>query len=155
VPLTYFTDMPTLFGTGSVEDFRLFEQEGRGPLTSNLSESGGVFRTASRLEPDVQLHMGAVMFYNQGLSPPFDHGHTLLPNILKPTSRGKVGLRSARPDAKPRIVCNLLTTPEDRRSMMAGVRLAMDIAEKPALTAVLRAPHLTPASTKDSDVLAF
>src|SRR5262249_19336629 len=150
-----FTDMPTLFGVGSAEDIRLFEQEGRGPLTSNLSECGGFFRTISELAPDVQLHMGAVMYHNQGLSPPFDHAYTFGPNILKPTRRGKFSLRSARPDAKPRIVCNLLTTPEDRRAMIAGVRLAMDIAEKPALAAVLRAPHLTPASIRGSDILAF
>ena len=30
--------------------------------------------------------------------------------LLKPTSRGKVALRSARPDAKPRIYHNYLTT---------------------------------------------
>jgi choline dehydrogenase len=153
--LTYFTDVTTLFTAGSAEDLALFEQ-GRGPLSSNVSESGGFFRTVPGLDaPDVELHAGAVMFYNQGLSPPFDHAYSFGPNILKPTSRGKVSLRSARPDAKPRIQCNLLTTQEDQRTMIAGMRLAMSIAEMPALAKVRRAPHITPSSTDDSDIWSF
>jgi choline dehydrogenase-like flavoprotein len=121
-----------------------------------LSEGGGFFRTRRNLKaPNVQLHVAPVMYRNQGLSPPVDHAYTLGPNILKPTSRGKVSLRSARPDAKPRIVCNLLTTQEDRMSMIDGVRLAMEIAEMPALAAVRREPHLIPASPSDLDIWAF
>jgi len=41
------------------------------------------------------------------------------------TGRDKVTLRSARPDAKPRISRNYLTTEHDRATMVAGVRLAM------------------------------
>jgi hypothetical protein len=44
---------------------------------------GGFFRTVSGLDAlDVQLHVGPVMYYNQGLSPPFDHAYTFGPNIL-------------------------------------------------------------------------
>lgn len=155
VPLTYFTDVPTVFGGPSAEEAALFEREGRGLLSSNLSEGGGFFRTLPDLAaPDVQLHFGPVLYHNQGTIPPFDHAYTLGPNILKPTSRGQVILGSARPDAKPRIVGNLLTTPEDRRSMIAGVRLAMEIAEQPTLTAVRRKSHLVPATTADSDIWA-
>jgi choline dehydrogenase-like flavoprotein len=156
VPLTYLTVVPTLFGGPSADDLALYEQEGRGLLSSNLSEGGGFFRTRRNLKaPNVQLHVAPVMYRNQGLSPPVDHAYTLGPNILKPTSRGKVSLRSARPDAKPRIVCNLLTTQEDRMSMIDGVRLAMEIAEMPALAAVRREPHLIPASPSDLDIWAF
>jgi choline dehydrogenase len=156
VILSYFTDVPTLFGAGSAQDVALFESEGRGPLSSNVSESGGFFRTDPGLDaPDVQLHAGAVMFYNQALSPPFDHAYSIGTNVLKPTSRGKVSLRSARPDAKPRIACNLLTTRADRTTMIAGVRLTLGIAEMPALAEVRRAPHLVPASTSEPDIWTF
>lgn len=156
VILSYFTDVPTLYSAGSAEDVALFEKEGRGPLSSNLSESGGFFRTEPGLDaPDLELQSGAVMFYNQGLSPPFDHAYSIGLSLLKPTSRGKVSLRSARPDAKPRIACNLLTTSADRIAMIAGVRLTLDIAEMPALAEVRRAPHLIPASTRESDIWTF
>ncbi|MBR0908296.1 GMC family oxidoreductase [Bradyrhizobium japonicum] len=155
VVLTYFTDVRTLFGSGSPDDVALLES-GRGPLTSNLSEAGGFFRTVPGLDaPDLQLHAGAIMYYDQGLSAPFDHAYSFGPNVLKPTSRGKVTLRSARPDAKPRILSNLLATQADRDCMVRGVQLAMNIAEMPALTTVRRAPHIAPKSMSEGDISSF
>src|SRR5262249_59668000 len=62
-------------------------------------------------------------------------------------------LRSARPDAKPRIAHNFLTTEDDRATMIAGVRAAMDLLGQPNLPA--SAPFSAPASTKEADVVAF
>lgn len=156
VLLSYFTDTRTLFRAGTDEDVRLFQQSGRGPLSSNISEGGGFFRTDPSMElPDVQFHAGPVMFYGEGLSQPFDDAYVLGPLVLKPTSRGTVKLRSARPDSKPRIFNNYLATEEDRRSMIRGVQLTMDVAQRPALTEVCRGPHLVPASRSDADVWAF
>ena len=95
------------------------------------------------------------MFYEEGLSQPFDDAYVFGPHILKPTSRGSVKLRSARPDVKPRIFNDYLSAEEDRRSMIRGVQLAMDVAQRPALTAVSRSPHLVPASSSDVDVWSF
>jgi choline dehydrogenase-like flavoprotein len=153
--LSYFTDSPTLFRAGTA-DVQLFQQSGRGPLSSNVSEGGGFFRTDSSMElPDVFFNAGPVMFYEEGLSQPFDDAYVFGPVVLKPTSRGTVKLRSARPDAKPRIFNNFLATEEDRRSMIRGVQLTMDVALRPALAAVCRAPHLVPASRSDADVWSF
>jgi choline dehydrogenase-like flavoprotein len=154
--LSYFTDSPTLFRSGTDEDKRLFQENGRGPLTSNIGEGGGFFRTDSSMElPDICFFAGPVMFYEEGLSQPFDDAYCFGPVVLKPTSRGTVKLRSARPDAKPRIFCNYLATDEDRRSMVRGVQLTMEVAQRPALAAVCRAPHLVPASPSDADVWSF
>jgi len=105
--------------------------------------------------PDIFFNAGPVMFYDEGLSQPFDDAYVFGPVVLKPTSRGTVKLRSTRPDAKPRIFNNFLATEEDRHSMIRGVQLAMDVALRPALTAVCRAPHLVPASSSDADVWPF
>ena len=43
------------------------------------------------------------MYFDEGLSAPFDHALTMTMTILKPTSRGSVTRRSVRPDAKLRI----------------------------------------------------
>jgi choline dehydrogenase len=154
--LSYFTDSSTLFRAGTAEDVQLFEQSGRGPLSSNVSEGGGFFRTDSSMElPDIFFNAGPVMFYDEGLSQPFDDAYVFGPVVLKPTSRGTVKLRGARPDAKPRIFNNFLATEEDRRSMIRGVQLTMDVAQRPALAAVCRAPHLVPASSSDADVWSF
>jgi choline dehydrogenase len=59
------------------------------------------------------------------------HAFCMTATLLKPTSRGKVALRSARPDANPRIYHNYLATAEDRATIVASVRLAMDIFGQP------------------------
>ena len=54
------------------------------------------------------------MFYDEGLTAPHDHGYCFGPVVIKPTSRGRVMLRAPLPDSKPRVLCNFLTTDEDR-----------------------------------------
>ena len=76
--LNYTTDEPTLFGTFTPENFALLNNEGRGPLTSNIPEAGGFFRTRDELEaPDVEFHFAPSMFFDQGLTAPSE-GRVLL-----------------------------------------------------------------------------
>ncbi len=154
--LNYTTDSPTLFGTFTPENFALLNDEGRGPLTSNIPEAGGFFRTRDDLDaPDVEFHFAPSMFFDQGLTAPSEGGYCFGPVVIKPTSRGRVMLRAPLPDSKPRVLCNFLTTEEDRRSLIEGVRIALDIASQPALKAVEREPFSVPASTSDEDILAW
>src|SRR5258708_8927115 len=99
--------------------------------------------------------MAPAMYFNEGLSAPSDHAFSMTTTMLKPTSRGRVALRSARPDAKPRIFHNYLTTEEDRATMIANVRMAMDLFGQPALSKWKRAPFSIPASDAEPDVVAF
>ena len=110
LPISYLTDKRSLFGAGSPEDLALY-QKGHGPLTSNVAE-GGVFLSTrgDKNVPDCQFEMAPAMYFDEGLSAPFDHAFCMTTTLLKPTSRGKVALRSARPDAKPRIYHNYLAT---------------------------------------------
>jgi choline dehydrogenase-like flavoprotein len=154
--LNFLTDETSLFMAVTPENIALLESEGRGPLTSNIPEAGAFFRTRPGLEaPDIEFHLAPSMFYDEGLTAPHDHGYCFGPVVIKPTSRGKVMLRAPLPDSKPRVLSNFLTTEEDRDSMEAGVRMAMEIAEQPALKAVERAPYLVPASDSKEDIWAF
>jgi choline dehydrogenase-like flavoprotein len=154
--VNYLTDEPTLFATFTPENFELLEREGRGPLTSNIPEAGGFFRTRPELPaPDVQFHFAPSLFFDEGLTAPGDHGYCYGPVIVKPTSRGRVMLRAPLPDSKPRVLCNFLTTEEDRESMIAGMRLALEISSQPAMKAVERGPFSVPESDSDEDLLAF
>jgi choline dehydrogenase len=153
VNVNYLTDEPGLFGIFTPENFALLESEGRGPLTSNYPEAGGYFTTRSGLPaPDVEFHFAAAPFFDEGLSPPPDNGYAFGPVIIKPTSRGKVGLRTPMPDSKPTVRCNFLTTEEDRASVLAGVRIALEIAAQRPLTAIAREPLSVPASDSEKDV---
>jgi choline dehydrogenase len=156
VNLNYTTDGPSLFDAISPENFALLESEGRGPLTSNIPEGAGFFRARSGVPaPDIEFHFAPSMLYDQGLTAPEAPGYAYGPVVIKPTSRGRVMLRSPMPLAKPRVLCNFLTTEEDRASMLAGMRLALEIAEQPALKAVERAPFRVPDSDSDEDLMAF
>jgi choline dehydrogenase-like flavoprotein len=53
------------------------------------------------------------------------------------------------------VLCNFLTTEEDQRSMIAGMRLALEISSQPAMKAVERGPFSVPESDSDDDLLAF
>jgi choline dehydrogenase-like flavoprotein len=154
--VNYLTDEPSLFMATTPENFALLEAEGRGALTSNIPEAGGFFRTRPGLAaPDIEFHFAPSLFFDEGLTAPADHGYCFGPVVIAPTSRGRVMLRAPLPDSKPRVLCNFLTTPEDRESMVAGVRMALEIAAQPQLRAVERAPFSVPESDSEADVMAF
>ncbi|CAB3761595.1 Alcohol dehydrogenase [acceptor] [Paraburkholderia humisilvae] len=154
--LAYLSDVPSAIHAGSAADLALYRDEGRGPLTSNLGEGGGFVRTDPALAaPDVQLMMVPVVVRDGEPAVSPLNGYSFGPCVLKPTSRGKVSLRSARPDEKPRIVHNFLTTSEDCDTMVAGIRIALHIAAQPALRAVCRAAHRVPASDSTEAILSY
>ena len=156
VGLAYLTDTETLIAAETEENVALLMNEGRGPLTSNIGEAGGFFRTLDDLPaPDFQIHAAPVMFVDEGLALPLDHAYVFGACLLRPTSRGKVFLRSLLPSAKPHILHGYYTTEEDRAAVIRAVRVLMEIAEQPALKAHRRAPMLVPASDGDADVFDF
>ncbi len=154
--VNYLTDEPSLFMATTPENIALLESQGAGPLSSNIPEAGGFFRTGAGAEaPDVEFHFAPSLFFDEGLTAPSDHGYCFGPVVIQPTSRGRVMLRAPLPDSKPRVRCNFLTTPEDREAMVAGMRIALEIAAQPPLRAVERAPFSVPESGSDADLLAF
>ncbi|MGW1493526.1 GMC family oxidoreductase [Streptomyces sp. NPDC002402] len=154
--LNFRTHIESLLTAASPENVALLQSEGRGPLTSNIGEAGGFFRSRDGIQaPDGQLHMAPVLFHQEGLGPVAEHGFALGPCVLAPTSRGHVTLRSPRPDAAPRIVHNYLTTDEDRDCIVHGVRIALDIAARAPLADAITGQYDVPDSDSGPDVLAW
>jgi choline dehydrogenase-like flavoprotein len=154
--LNYETDEPSLFGTFTPENFELLDREGRGPLTSNIPEAGAFFRTRPELPaPDIEFHYAPSMFYDEGLTAPHCGGYCFGPVVIKPTSRGRVMLRAPLADSKPRVLCNFLTTDEDRQAMIAGIRMAMEIAEQEPLKNVVRTAFSVPSGDSDDEIMEF
>ena len=154
--LNYISNVPALFGIFTPENFALLHEEGRGPLSSNLPEAGGFFRTRPDLPaPDIEFHFSPSLFYDEGLTAPHDHGYVFGPVLVKPTARGKVMLRTPMAESKPRVVSNFLTTEEDRAAFVAGTRIALEVAAQPTLQAVQKEPFSIPASDSDEDILAW
>jgi choline dehydrogenase-like flavoprotein len=148
------SDEISLFGALNEENLALFESEGRGPLTSNVAEAGGFVRTRKGLPaPDVQFHFAPARFQSEGLVPGDGHGFSCGACVLKPKSRGYVALGSPDPTAKPLIVHNYLEDPEDVASIVAGVRMAMEICASEPLARFSPEMLMGPASDSEEDIL--
>lgn len=73
--------------------------------------------------------------------------------VVKPDSRGSLGLRSRDPREQPEIDCNFLAEERDARRMLDGVRLARRIARNQALARFL-ALEILPGDAVGDDQLA-
>jgi choline dehydrogenase len=111
-----------------------------GPLTSSAAEVVAFVRTRAGLPAaDIQFHMGALYFENHGEEEFDGDAMTIAPVLVSPKARGRVWLRSADPLAKPRILTNSLSEPDDVASMVAGMQMAREIAaESPLAEVVVR-----------------
>jgi choline dehydrogenase-like flavoprotein len=138
-------DYESLMTALTPENIELLQTEGRGPLSSNIAEAGGFIRSRPGLDaPDCQFHCAPTLFYEEGLGPPAEHGIAFGPGVVKPTSRGAVTLRTASPYVKPRIQHNYLSTDEDRATILAGLKVALQIAQQDALEDVITGPFVAP-----------
>lgn len=75
-----------------------------GPLTSNVAEAGGFWRSDPALPaPDIQWHVLPVPYQNYGLADPAIRALSVLVTLVAAGSRGRIRLRSADPRHKPAI----------------------------------------------------
>ncbi|WP_297491754.1 GMC family oxidoreductase [Acidocella sp.] len=93
----------------------------------------GFLKTSLDLaEPDIQYHFVSIMYHDNGRSVSNEHGSMAMCNICQPQSRGTVTLRSGNPEDAPLIDPNFFAEEYDRRTMLAGLRLAREIVNQPA-----------------------
>jgi choline dehydrogenase len=117
-----------------------------GPLSSSVAEVVAFTRTRPGLPAaDIQCHMGAAYYEDHGADTYDGHCMVIAPTLISPQARGQVWLGSADPTAKPRIITNALSEPDDVASLVAGMQLAREIAaESPLKEIVLK--ELKPGS---------
>ena len=87
---------------------------------------------------DVQFHMGAAYYEDHGAETYDGHCAVIAPVLVSPRARGRVWLRSADPTAKPLIITNSLSEPEDLRSLVDGMQLARKIATQGPMREIIR-----------------
>jgi choline dehydrogenase len=123
----------------------------RGPLVSNVAEAGIFLHTCPGLEvPDLQLIFGPAYYVNHGLDTRKDHCFGFGPTLITPESRGEISLRSADPLAPPAIRANYLSTKQDLRVIMEGVRICRRLADSKAFQPY-RGAELHPGAEVTSD----
>jgi choline dehydrogenase-like flavoprotein len=121
----------------AVPGYLEWRRHGTGLLTTNYAEAGVFLRTQPELSrPDVQLHFVVGIVDDHARRLHYGYGVTCHVAVLRPKSRGRVGLRSPDPRDAPRIDPNFLGDGADLATLLAGVKQAREIMEGAAL-----APH--------------
>ena len=107
--------------------------------TGVAAEAGGALAGFLRSDPsqeipDVQYHFVPMIYGDNGRKMSTTHGFMALCNVCRPRSRGAIRLKSADPFEAPLIDPNYFADPYDRRTMVAGLRLARHIMAQPAFS---------------------
>jgi len=124
---------------------------GRGIGASNQFEAGAFIRSRAGIEhPDLQYHFLPIAINYDGSNAYPGHGFQAHVGPMRPTSVGRVALRSADPREPPSILFNYMATEGDRQEMRAAVRLTREIFSQPAFDPY-RGPELAPGPEVQTD----
>jgi len=108
----------------------------RGAWTTNTCEAGGFIRSLPGLaQPDLQL-----LFFPQFMNQPQffiprGHGFSWHVSLLQPKSRGRLTLKSKRPEEAPLLTSNFLDHPDDLAGIVRGFKEVRRIVAAPAMDA--------------------
>ena len=149
------SDQGTLYGADKPKPLAEWILRRSGPLTSSVAEVVAFVRTRRGLPAaDIQFHMAAAFYDNHGADEYDGHCMTIAPVLVSPKARGRLWLRSSDPTAKPRMITNTLSEPEDLQSLLAGMKMAREIAAQPALAeAVVKELRPGPEATDDDALI--
>jgi choline dehydrogenase len=122
----------------------------RGMLASNAAEAGGFMRTRSGLDrPDIQMTF-VVGLKAAVAKLPTVHGMMLMVHLMRPSSRGRLVLRSSNPADRPLLHPDFLSHQADVDTLMRGVREARRILAAEPL-ASFTGEEVTPGAAYQSD----
>ncbi|MDR5655354.1 GMC family oxidoreductase [Ruixingdingia sedimenti] len=129
---------------------------GKGLLANNVLHASGFIRSDPALNrPDIQIILVPALRNAKGQMG-IGHGFGLMASLMRPKSRGRVGLASADPRAAPVIDPNYLSDPDDVDRLARGIRIARQLAEAAPFDAV-RGAELEPGPQirSDADLAQF
>jgi len=120
----------TLFTAQSFANLMRYLVLRKGPLTTNVGEAVAFIRTTpEEPAPDIELIFAPGPFLDHGLGKPPGHAVTLAVVLLQPQSKGRIGLNGREVVVDP----GYLSSPEDVRRMVAGLKVAKRLLETTAL----------------------
>ena len=144
VPLVFTTrDTTDLAEYNTLLNFVRAKGTGSGPLTSNVGEGGGFWRSRDTLvAPDLQVHVAPTGFWDNGLHEPTSRKVTLAPTLVHVASRGSIRLRSTDPTWHPAIDAGYYDDQSDLDAMTSGVRRMLETASTGPLASLVTGPGL-------------
>jgi choline dehydrogenase len=123
----------------------------RGPVTSNVAESGGFAHSEPGLPaPDLQLHVLPAPYRDEGLADPAQRAMSVLVALVDVRSRGRIRLRSADPRHRPAIDPGYLSDGGDARALVAGLKMAREFVTARPMAAICKS-ELAPGAQVRSD----
>jgi choline dehydrogenase len=152
-PILYSTSQPvSLLKAKSFANVVRYLIRRRGMLAGSGVDVLAHIRTRPETPPDLQVLLMGVLWHEQGLRAPQEHGFTIGVAGLKPRSRGSISLQSGDPLAAPQIQPNYCSDQEDEdmRVLIEGLRWGRRIVAA-APFAGLRGAEISPGREAESD----
>ncbi|HEY2512503.1 MAG TPA: GMC family oxidoreductase N-terminal domain-containing protein [Polyangiaceae bacterium] len=153
---TGHTSTPSHFIAGMLNDF-LFN---KGWIGKTFLEGGAFVKSApGRPRPDIQFHSIPWAYPEPNDDGPEEPticktaSFTILPGLIYPESRGEILLRSKDPSEKPLIDPHYLEAPYDMQVLLAGIRMAREIAKTEPLAGFLKAEATPGPDVTSEDAL--
>ena len=110
-----------------------------GPLTSNVAEAGGFWRSDPALPaPDIQWHVLPVPYQNYGLADPAIRAMSVLITLVAVGSRGRIRLRSTDPRHKPAIDPAYLSDMADLDPLLRAIGQVREFAAARPMSKICR-----------------
>ncbi|WP_420595609.1 GMC family oxidoreductase [Deinococcus sp.] len=154
VPVIFKSTVPSLDAAKDLPALTEWLVRRTGPLSSNVAEAGAFAHARPGLTraepPDLQYHFGPAYFREHGFQREKGNHFSVGPVLVDTHSRGRITLHSADPDAAPIIDPCYLSDERDVQSLIAGIRLAREIAFGSPL-AELNAGEVLPGIEAQSD----
>jgi choline dehydrogenase len=140
--------------------YALFKQ---GPLTMGPLEAVAFLKMTDSPDPvDFQFHFSPIHLGNDSRASlydlstfPYTSGYTILPTLLKPRSRGYVGLRSGEAGDPPLIQPNFLSEEDDLRILLAGTKRAIQLMEARAFAPYRKDIIAPPDRSSDEAMILY
>jgi choline dehydrogenase-like flavoprotein len=150
------TDLLGLSVPGSVRLVRemlRWRYRRRGQLSSNYAEMGGFMRLSSQsTAPELQLMVVTALLDDHARKLHWGHGLSCHLVLLRPRSRGLVGLDGPTMDRPPRIDPRFFSEAQDVEDMVAGFKMTRQLMGQPALARHLVKDLFTAHVRSDDDI---
>jgi choline dehydrogenase len=125
-----------------------------GPLASTIAEAYAFVRSDPALPaPDLQWHVAAAAFAENGLQEPPGPGFTMAPVLVSVASSGTLRLASADPTWRPLIDAGYLAADQDLEALVTGIGISRAIAREGVLPKWLAREWLPGANAVTPDAV--
>lgn len=111
-----------------------WRKTGEGRATTTFAETGAFLRSSPDLDrPDLQIHFVTGIVDDHSRKRHMHKGYSAHVCVLRPESRGRVGLKDANPLSAPVIDPRFLSAKADADLLLKGAKIMRDMMDHPAL----------------------